>query len=89
MPAVGVPLAAVLPGLVVVHGYDGATPGLYCSLGGVANQQRIDAITAGMTAAGCSAVIAVDNDKAGEDCRQRNPDLSFISCSRSRSLNGT
>ena len=55
-----------------------ADQGLYCSLGGVANQQRIDAITAGMTAAGCSAVIAVDNDKAGEDCRQRNPDRRHL-----------
>lgn len=31
-----------------------------------------------MTAAGCSAVIAVDNDKAGEDCRQRNPDRRHL-----------
>lgn len=55
-----------------------ADQGLYCSMGGVANQQRIDAITAGMTAAGCKTVIAVDNDKAGEDCRQRNPDRKHL-----------
>lgn len=48
--------------------------GLYCSIGGVANQQRIDRIKAGMAAAGCRTVIAVDNDEAGEKCRQRNPD---------------
>lgn len=47
--------------------------GLYCSIGGVANQQRIDRIKAGMAAAGCRTVIAVDNDQAGELCRQRNP----------------
>ena len=50
------------------------TNGLYCSIGGVANQQRIDCIRAGMAAAGCRTVIAVDNDEAGEKCRQRNPD---------------
>lgn len=55
-----------------------AEQGLYCSIGGVANQQRIDAILAGMSAAGCSTVIAVDNDAAGADCRQRNPDCRSI-----------
>lgn len=52
--------------------------GLYCSIGGVTNQQRIDRIKAGMGAAGCKTVIAVDNDQAGEDCRQRNPDCPAI-----------
>lgn len=47
--------------------------GLYCSIGGVANQQRIDRIQAGMSAGGCPTVLAVDNDAAGEKCRQRNP----------------
>lgn len=47
---------------------------LYCGIGGVANQTRIDRIKAGMAAAGCRTVIAVDNDQAGEDCRQRNRD---------------
>ncbi len=55
-----------------------AEQGLYCSIGGVANQQRIDAIKAGMTAAGCKAVIAVDNDDAGEKCRQHNQDCKLI-----------
>lgn len=51
---------------------------LYCSIGGVANQQRIDCIKAGMGAAGCQTIIAVDNDKPGEDCRQRNRDCPSI-----------
>lgn len=55
-----------------------AGQGLYCSIGGVANQQRIDAILAGMSAAGCSTIIAVDNDDAGADCRQRNPGCRSI-----------
>lgn len=52
--------------------------GLYCSIGGVANQQRIDCIKAGMAAAGCKTIIAVDNDEAGEKCRQRNPDCPAL-----------
>lgn len=47
---------------------------LFCSIAGVANQQRIDHIKAGMDAAGLKTVLAVDNDKAGEQCRQRNPE---------------
>lgn len=42
---------------------------LYCSIGGVANQQRIDRIKAQVP-----TVIAVDNDEAGRACRDRNPD---------------
>ena len=55
-----------------------AEQGLYCSIGGVANQQRINAIKASMTAAGGKTIIAVDNDQAGELCRQRNPDCQQI-----------
>lgn len=51
---------------------------LYCGIGGVANQQRIDRIKAGMAAAGCKTVLAVDNDEAGEKCRQRNPDCLHL-----------
>ena len=47
---------------------------LYCGIGGVANQRRIDSIKANMAAAACPTVIAVDNDEAGEKCRERNPD---------------
>lgn len=57
---------------------ESAENALYCSIGGVANQQRIDRIKAGMGAAGCQTIIAVDNDQAGEDCRQRNQDCRSI-----------
>lgn len=50
---------------------------LYCSIAGVANQKRIDRIKAGMDAAGLRTVIAVDNDAAGQQCRQRNLDCDF------------
>ena len=50
---------------------------LYCSIAGVANQKRIDRIKAGMAAAGLRTVIAVDNDAAGEQCRQRNSECDF------------
>lgn len=55
-----------------------AWEGLYCSIGGVANYQRIDRIIAGMSAAGCQTVIAVDNDQAGADCRQRYPNCKVM-----------
>lgn len=47
---------------------------MYCSIGGVANKRRIDTIKAVMSAAGKPVVLAVDNDDAGERCRQNNPD---------------
>ena len=59
--------------LLSSDGANHARDGLYCSIGGVANYQRIDRIIAGMSAAGCQTVIAVDNDQAGEQCRQRYP----------------
>lgn len=46
---------------------------MYCSIGGVANQQRVDVIKSCMGAAGRPVVLAVDNDPAGEKCRERNP----------------
>lgn len=46
----------------------------YCSIGGVGNQQRIDHIKTDYT---CVAT-GVDNDKAGDECRQRNAGLSHI-----------
>lgn len=45
---------------------------MYCSIGGVANQQRIDAIKKQFP--GAKIVIAVDNDLAGQQCRDRNKD---------------
>ena len=52
--------------------------GLYCSIGGVANQQRINAIRDSMSTTGGQTVLAVDNDKAGELCRQRNADCPVL-----------
>ena len=49
---------------------------LYCAIGGVANQQRIDAIKTGMGS--LPTYIAVDNDAAGEKCRQKNRDCPAI-----------
>lgn len=50
---------------------------IFSSIAGVANQQRIDRIKAGMAAAGLQTVLAVDNDKAGEQCRKRNPECEY------------
>lgn len=58
--------------------YGNSANGLYCSIAGVANQKRIDRIKAGMGAAGLPVILAVDNDDAGEQCRQRNPDCGYI-----------
>lgn len=56
--------------LYCLHQVQGYAPNvLYCSIGGVANQQRIDAIKARIP-----TVLAVDNDDAGQQCRERNPD---------------
>lgn len=63
---------------LVMEAGNEAEDGLYCSIGGVANQHRIDAIKAGMAAAGCPTIIAVDRDAAGEACRQRNQDCCAI-----------
>lgn len=47
---------------------------MYCSIGGVTNQQRIDTIKAVMSSVGKQTILAVDNDDAGERYRQKNPD---------------
>lgn len=57
--------------------YHNKVNGLYCSIAGVANQKRIDRIKAGMGAAGLPVILTVDNDDAGEQCRQRNPDCGY------------
>lgn len=60
--------------LLLLHKYDGNTaPAAYISIGGAANQQTINRIKAGI-----HAVLAVDNDDAGLQCRERNPELSAI-----------
>ena len=46
---------------------------MYCSLGGVYNQQRIETIKSVMDSAGKPTVLAVDNDDAGELCIGKNP----------------
>lgn len=45
-------------------------PSVFISIGGVSNQAAIDRIKKRMP-----AVIAVDNDAAGEQCRRRNSDI--------------
>lgn len=45
----------------------------YISIGGVGKQPAIDTIKNSM-----EAVLAVDNDEAGEECRKRNPDLMSV-----------
>lgn len=46
----------------------------YISICGTSNQQRIDAIKD----FGLETILAVDNDNAGEQCRQRNMDIKHI-----------
>lgn len=59
-------------------GFPDGSNGLYCSIGGVANQQRIDRIKAGMASRGRPTVIAVDRDAAGDKCRQDNADCAAL-----------
>ena len=49
-------------------------PTLYISIGGVAKQQAIDRIKRQKV----RTILAVDNDDAGEKCRQRNPELEYL-----------
>lgn len=50
---------------------------LYAGIGGVANQQSIDLIKKHLP-----VILAVDNDPAGQLCRDRNPDCAAIIPSR-------
>lgn len=47
---------------------------VYVSIGGVANQSTIDRIVRG----GKNVILAVDNDKAGQECREKNPTLKYV-----------
>ena len=47
---------------------------VYASIAGVANQKTIDRIRTGKM----DVILAVDNDTAGQACRDRNPDLKAI-----------
>ena len=61
--------------LMQIHKAQGKTdPAVYVSIGGVANQQAIDRLKSKKLA----VVLAVDNDSAGDECRQRNPDLTAL-----------
>lgn len=60
--------------LLVLHRYAGITePAAYISIGGAANQQAIRRIKTKIR-----TVLAVDNDEAGQKCRDRNPELDVI-----------
>lgn len=60
--------------LYLIHlRYNFSTAAEYISIGGVANQAAIDRI-----AAAKKVILAVDNDEAGEKCRERNPALNHI-----------
>ena len=61
--------------LMLIHKAHGkAKPAVYVSIGGVTNQQAINRLKRTKP----SVVLAVDNDSAGHDCRQRNPDLPTL-----------
>ncbi len=49
-------------------------PATYVSIGGVKNQQAIDRIRESVNL----AVLAVDNDSAGQGCRNRNYNMEYI-----------
>jgi hypothetical protein len=60
--------------LLLLHKYDGITgPAAYISIGGAANQQSINRIKTRIR-----SVLAVDNDEAGQKCRDRNHELESI-----------
>lgn len=49
---------------------------VYVSIGGAANQKTIERLTRGSKHS--VVVLAVDNDEAGQECRDRNPELKYI-----------
>ena len=60
--------------LLVLHRYAGITePAAYISIGGAANRQTIRRIKTKIR-----TVLAVNNDEAGQKCRDRNPELDVI-----------
>ena len=61
--------------LMLIHKAQEKTdPAVYVSIGGVANQQAIDRLRRKKL----TIVLAVDNDPAGNKCRQRNSDLAAL-----------
>lgn len=60
--------------LYLIHSKTGdADSSLYVSIGGAFNQKAIRRVNGFLP-----ATLAVDNDRAGEECRKRNPDLPYI-----------
>lgn len=60
--------------LSLLHHREGEErPAVYISIGGVSNQKTIDRVKSRMP-----AVLAVDNDRAGASCRERNQDIPFL-----------
>ena len=60
--------------LLLLHERQGIKqPAVYISIGGVANQKTIDHIKRRIP-----TTLAVDNDVAGDACRNRNKDLPFL-----------
>lgn len=63
--------------LYVIHKLQGnQESAVYVSIGGAGNQGTIDRIVRG--AGDRKVVLAVDNDSAGQDCRDRNPEMEYI-----------
>ncbi|MCD7737576.1 MAG: DUF3991 and toprim domain-containing protein [Lachnospiraceae bacterium] len=62
--------------LYVLHntGHHQREPTTYISIGGVAKQRTIDRIRNTFP----TVILAVDNDDAGQACRERNPELQYI-----------
>lgn len=62
--------------LFVIHQRQHKTgKSVYVSIGGVANQKTIDRLVRGKYG---NVILAVDNDEAGHECRDRNPNLAYV-----------
>ncbi len=59
---------------VLHHAAEIREPAVYVSIGGVRNQQAIDRIRESVNL----TVLAVDNDSAGQECRDRNTNMEYI-----------
>lgn len=63
--------------LYVLHRKRGQTgKSVYVSIGGAANQKTIDRISRNSKHG--LVILAVDNDEAGQECRNRNPELAYV-----------
>ena len=50
----------------------------YAAIGGAGKQEAIERLKNSFAKLGIPVILAVDNDKAGEECRKRNSDLEYI-----------